>query len=141
MAAEDALDLSDGLFQLSFALQAALAEIAADHELSMIQVRMLGILRDHEPGVLELARLLGLEKSTVSELVKRAEARGLVERVPSTDDRRAATIRVTAHGRTLVRPIEAAARAAVEALVAPLSEAERKRLTALVWRVVGAVGE
>jgi DNA-binding MarR family transcriptional regulator len=128
----------DGLFQLSFLLQARLTRIAADHELSVIQVRLLGILRDREPGMLELARYLELEKSSLSGLVDRAEKRGLVERIPSTTDRRAATIRVTALGRKLSRAIADAARAEVDALAQVLPEADRKRLTALVGRMVAA---
>jgi MarR family len=38
---------------------------------------------DREPGMLELARHLELEKSSLSGLVDRAESRGLVERIPS----------------------------------------------------------
>jgi MarR family transcriptional regulator, lower aerobic nicotinate degradation pathway regulator len=129
--------LTDGIFQLSFALQACLGEIAAEHDLSTVQIRLLGILRDREPGMLELAGHLGLEKSSLSGLVDRAESRGLVERIPSTTDRRAATIRVTARGRKLSQVIEQAVRARVELLVRPLAESERRQLAALVWRVLG----
>src|ERR1700755_3608558 len=103
------VDLTDGLFQLAFALQSRLARIAAAHDLSPVQVRLLGILRDREPGMLELARFLELEKSSLSGLVDRAEARGFVERVPSPDDRRATSIRVTAKGKKLSNAIEAEA--------------------------------
>ncbi len=131
-------DLTDALFQLSFLLQARLTRIAADHELSLIQLRLLGILRDREPGMLELARHLGLEKSSLSGLVDRAEARELLERVPSPDDRRSSTIRLTPRGRKLARTIEDAARADIAALVAPLDDAERQRLAALVARLLPA---
>ncbi|HWE27362.1 MAG TPA: helix-turn-helix domain-containing protein, partial [Polyangia bacterium] len=77
------MGLVDGLFQLAFLLHSRLARIAASHELSLIQVRLLGILRDREPGMLELARHLELEKSSLSGLIDRAEARGLVERLAS----------------------------------------------------------
>src|SRR5580698_99170 len=100
------VDLMDGLFQLSFRLHGTLARIAAEHDLSMIQVRLLGILRDREPSMLELARHLELEKSSLSGLVDRAEKRGLVLRIPSADDRRVATIRVTKQGRKLSRVVE-----------------------------------
>jgi DNA-binding MarR family transcriptional regulator len=133
-------DLTDGLFQLSFVLQSRLTQIGGEHELSLVQVRLLGILRDREPGMLELARYLELEKSSLSGLVDRAEARGLVERIPSTDDRRATTIRVTARGRKLSRTIEAEARAAIAALVQVLPDADQKRLANLVRRVLAAVG-
>jgi DNA-binding MarR family transcriptional regulator len=138
MSSQDTADLADALFQLSFALQARLTRIAAAHDLSVVQVRLLGILRDREPGMLELANHLGLEKSSLSGLVDRAEARGLVERIPSPDDRRAATIRVTARGRKLSRTISDAVHAEIDALVRPLPAPARKQLAALAWRVVPA---
>jgi DNA-binding MarR family transcriptional regulator len=131
--------LVDGLFQLSFLLQARLTRIAAEHELSVVQVRLLGILRDREPGMLELAKHLELEKSSLSGLVDRAEQRGLVQRIPSTRDRRATTIRVTAQGRKLSRAIAEAVAAEVDELVQVLPAADRKRLAALAGRVVWAV--
>ncbi len=134
--AKTKLDLVDGLFQLSFLLQGRLARIAAAHELSLIQVRLLGILRDREPGMNELARHLELEKSSLSGLVDRAEARGLVERVPSDDDRRAATVRMTPLGRRLSRTIADKVNGEVAALLALLPEKDRARLGSLVGRIV-----
>jgi DNA-binding MarR family transcriptional regulator len=133
--------LIDGLFQLSFLLQNRLARIAAAHELSLIQVRLLGILRDREPGMNELARHLELEKSSLSGLVDRAEARGLVERVPSDDDRRAATVRLTPLGRRLSRAVAEKVNSEVAALLAVLPEKDRARLTALVGRIVVQPGQ
>lgn len=132
--------LVDGLFQLAFLLQSRLARIAAAHELSLIQVRLLGILRDREPGMLELARHLELEKSSLSGLVDRAEARGLVERLPSRDDRRATTVRMTARGRQLSRAVEAAVEGDVAALLGELPDKDRERLQAIVERVVAHAG-
>ena len=124
------VDLVDALFQLSFRLHGTLARIAAAHDLSIIQVRLLGILRDREPGMLELARHLKLEKSSLSGLVDRAEERGLVERVPSTDDRRVSNIRVTDQGRKLSRVLEEKVNAEIVSLVGVLSRSDRDRLTA-----------
>jgi MarR family transcriptional regulator, lower aerobic nicotinate degradation pathway regulator len=132
------LDLVDGLFQLSFLLHSTLARIASEHDLSIIQVRLLAILRDREPGMLELARHLELEKSSLSGLIDRAETRNLVERVPSADDRRATTIRVTAHGRRLSRVVEQQVSTAVAKLVAGLSRSDRDHLVSVVSRVVTA---
>jgi len=44
----------DALAQLSFLVQGALAEIAAQHDLSIIQTRLLGVLRDREPTMNEI---------------------------------------------------------------------------------------
>lgn len=130
------LGLVDGLFRLSFRLQSLLTRIAATHHLSLIQVRVLGILRDQEPGMLELARHLELEKSSLSGLIDRAEMRGLVERIPSPEDRRSARVRMTAQGRALARLLEADVRTEVLKLVAGLSKSDRERLTDLVEHVL-----
>jgi len=130
------LGLVDDLFELSFRLYGMLARIAAEHDLSIIQVRLLGILRDREPGMLELARYLELEKSSLSGLVDRASGRGLVERIPSADDARAATVRVTARGRKLSRVVEEAVNEEVLTLVRVLSKSDQERLATLVAEVV-----
>jgi DNA-binding MarR family transcriptional regulator len=135
-----AIELVDGLFQLSFLLHHRLARIAAAHDLSIIQVRLLGILRDREPGMFELAQHLELEKSSLSGLVDRAEARGLVERIPSPDDRRAAHLRVTTRGRKLSRIVEDEVNADVAKLVAVLSRSDRDQLASALSRVVMAGG-
>ncbi len=49
---------------------------------SLTRVRLIGILRDREPGMLELAQHINLEKSSASGLIDRAERRGLVARTP-----------------------------------------------------------
>jgi DNA-binding MarR family transcriptional regulator len=134
-----ALDFADELFQLSFMLQGRLAKITAAHDLSIVQVRLLGILRDREPGMLELARHLDLEKSSLSGLIDRAESRGLVERLPSEADGRSTTVRVTARGRKLSNLVEDEVRISVEELLKPLSVADRKQLAALVARVLPAL--
>jgi DNA-binding MarR family transcriptional regulator len=103
-----------------------------------VQIRLLGILRDREPGMLELAHYLGLEKSSLSGLVDRAERRRLLARIPSSADRRAATIRVTARGRKLSRVIEAAAHAEIRALVRPLSRRARVQLVATLSQLSAA---
>jgi len=68
----------DGLAQLSFVIQGLLERQAVAHDLTMAQVRLLGVLRDRTPTMLELARLLGLDKSSTTGLVDRAARRGLV---------------------------------------------------------------
>ena len=96
-----ARQLVDGLFQLSFLLHNMLARMAAEHDLSVIQVRLLRVLCDREPGMFELAQHLELEKSTLTGCVDRTESRGLVVRTASPDDGRASNIHATAEGRRL----------------------------------------
>ena len=80
----------------------------------------------------ELARLLDLDKSSVTGLVDRAERRGLVERAPSTADRRAVLVRLTDEGRSLV---SAARRRFAEDVTAMLACCARDR--AALSRLVG----
>lgn len=130
------LGLVDGLFQLSFLLLGTLSRVAAEHGLSVVQVRLLGILRDREPGMLELARHLELEKSSLSGLVDRAEKRGLVERWASAEDRRASKVRLSAQGRRLSRAVEEKVNAEVMGRVEGLSKSDRDRLARLVGQIV-----
>ena len=107
----------DALVELSFRVQAELTGLAAEHGLSLTQLRLLGILRDREPAMLELARHLRLEKSSVSGLIDRAERRGLVERAPSASDGRGVHVRLTVEGRRLAEALTAQAEAALGPLV------------------------
>ena len=126
----------DALAQLSFLIQGTLARSAAGHHLSIIQARLLGVLRDREPGMNELAKLLELDKSSVTGLVDRAARRGLVERVPSIEDRRATRVRLTDHGRALVNDIAASFEADIARIATSLHEDERAALSTLITRVL-----
>jgi len=134
--AKPTLTVVDGLAQLSFAVQNALSRRASEHDLSMIQTRLLGVLRDRTPGINELAILLDLDKSSVSGLVDRAERRGLVERIPSSTDRRAVRVGLTASGRSVVAKVESGFAADMAALLTPLAAAERHALAALIARLL-----
>jgi DNA-binding MarR family transcriptional regulator len=69
-------ELRDALAQMSFTLMAVLTEVAAQHDLSLTQLRMLGILRDRGPTMADLATFTGLERSTISGLIDRAVLAG-----------------------------------------------------------------
>ena len=56
---EGDLGLVDALAQLTFAVQGALTRIAADHGLSIAAARLLGIVRDRQPTIGELATFVG----------------------------------------------------------------------------------
>jgi len=136
-AAEDP-GLVDALAQLSFLIHNALADIAGQHELSVIQVRLLGILRDRKPTMNALGRHLGLDKSSVSGLVDRAQRRGLVDRTVSATDRRAFQVSITDTGRQLAEQVAAAFTARIEMLTAGLPGTDRKLLSHLAARIVTA---
>ncbi len=91
----------DLLVQTSFEVIAIVTRVGAEHDLSLTLVRVLGILRDRTLTMAELARYLGLERSTVTGLVDRAERRGLVIRKESAVDGRSITLRLSPDGQAL----------------------------------------
>jgi DNA-binding MarR family transcriptional regulator len=137
-AARKQLSPVDGLAQLSFLIQGLLERQAAEHDLSIIQTRLLGVLRDRKPTMNELARFLGLDKSSVTGLVDRAERRGLVVRVPSATDRRSVLVSLTDEGRAFVSQAAAAFEADVSALLSRLPPRERETLARIVSRLLVA---
>lgn len=128
--------LVDALVQTSFVVMGVLTRIAAEHDLSLTQLRMLGVLRDRRPRMAQLAALLGLDKSTVSGLIERAERRGLVRRVPSPDDARAVEVEATADGLALARAGAEQVRSALQPLLTALSPGERSTLTRELGRML-----
>jgi MarR family transcriptional regulator, lower aerobic nicotinate degradation pathway regulator len=133
------LGLVDALAQLTFAVQGALGRIATTHGLSIVQTRLLGILRDRQPTIKELAGFLQLDKSSITGLVDRAQERGLVRRVASTLDGRSVHVRITAAGRALLERETVTFEEEIAVLVSDLSPSERSRLSALASQV--AIGD
>lgn len=89
---EQDYSITDALVRMSYAVQQILAAVGEAEGLSVTQVRLLGVLRDRELKVLEIASVLGLEKSSASGLIDRAERRGLLERRASSEDGRAVLV-------------------------------------------------
>jgi len=128
----------DALAQATFMTMAILTSVAADHDLSLTQLRVLAILRDRRVRMSALADHLGLDKSTLSGLVDRAEKRGLVTRVPSPDDRRAVDVTLSREGDDLAGALTARIAQRLAPATARLTAAERHRLQALLQRLTGS---
>ena len=121
----------DALVQVSFAVQDVLTRAAAEHDLSVTQLRLLGILRDRTPAMAAIAQHLGLDPSSVSGLVDRAERRGLVVRSTATYDARVTIVSVTPIGHDLSRQLAMAVMARLEELVGHATLAERALIVRL----------
>jgi MarR family transcriptional regulator, lower aerobic nicotinate degradation pathway regulator len=135
---ETDLGMVDALAQLSFLIWGTLAKAASGHDLSMTQTRLLGVLRDRQPGMNELAKVLELDKSSVTGLVDRAERRGLVKRTISTEDRRAVRVSLTKQGRQLVDQVADEFQAEINTISGCLSQPDQISLSGLASRVVVA---
>jgi DNA-binding MarR family transcriptional regulator len=130
------LNTVDALVQLSFLIQRILSAAGTEHDLSIIQIRLLGILRDRQAGMLELGGHLGLDKSSMTGLVSRAEKRGLVQRSPSPHDGRAVLVSLTPLGRRLTDQGTAEIGRRITGLTEHLTTAQLTQLTRLATALV-----
>ena len=129
-------DLVDALVQTSFLVMGVLTRVAAEHDMSLTQLRMLGVLRDHRPRMAQLAQVLGLDKSTVSGLVERAERRGLLERATSAIDARVTEVAITPAGSRLAGEGAERIRVALEQHTGRLDSRGRRALVHQLGRLL-----
>ncbi|MBT0773200.1 MarR family transcriptional regulator [Kineosporia sp. J2-2] len=130
--------LVDVLVQTTFRITTALIRVGAEHDLSLTQLRVLGILRDHRVRVTELAAHLGLDKSTMSGLIDRAEKRGLVRRERNAEDRRAVDVMIAPAGLALAETAYREVTQAVSAETGRLDPAQADELAGLLRIMLSA---
>ncbi|MDT3678730.1 MAG: MarR family transcriptional regulator [Burkholderiaceae bacterium] len=107
-------------FDLTPVQYAALAAIAANRDIDATR----------------LSYLVALDRSTIGTVLERLEAKGLVERAPSADDRRVKRLRIRAAGRRLLADVDEAVERAQQRIVAPLEADERRVFLRLLARLV-----
>jgi DNA-binding MarR family transcriptional regulator len=126
----------DALVQVSFAVLDVLTRSAAELDLSVTQLRLIGILRDRSPSMAALAEFLRLDRSSVSGLIDRAEKRGLVVRRASEADARVTLIDLTAPGRELGARLGTIVSGRMEELLVQLGAADKNRLTLIAESII-----
>jgi len=125
----------DALVQTSFEVVAVVTRAGAEHDLSLTLVRLVGILRDRTLTMAELANYLGLERSTVSGLIDRAERRGLVSREASAVDGRSVELRITDAGQELAGVVTAKVAERLAPLVGRMPQELQRALPLLLTAV------
>ncbi len=96
------------------------------HDITPVQYSLMTALEAR--GELEqnsLALEIGLERSSVAEVVPRLQRRGLLQRRRSPQDGRVKLIRLTGRGRALLRKMASSVRRAHDRTVARLAKPER----------------
>ncbi|MEV4509998.1 MarR family transcriptional regulator [Dactylosporangium sp. NPDC049525] len=129
--------LVDALARSAYVVMGVLSRVGARHDLSLTQLRTLGILRDRRARMTDLANFLGLDKSTMSGLVDRAERRGLLERGRSRADGRAVEVFMTAAGLELADRLYGEVRQSLAEITDRLDPAQRDTLTRLLEHLLG----
>jgi len=120
------------------------------HDLSLPQFHLLGALKSCG-GVLstgEIARIMLRASQTVTGLVDRLEAEGLVERRIDSRDRRKANVQITAMGERRLAQAQPTANRLAENIVSPLTdheledlEGKMRKLLANAWQKLTAMQE
>jgi DNA-binding MarR family transcriptional regulator len=130
--------LSRASHAMTLELAAALDEVGISQRThSVLNAAMNG-----EFSQIELARVVGLDKTTMVVTLDELEAAGLAERQQSKIDRRARVIAVTPKGKKLVQQGEAIAGQVRENVLSTLDEDEREIfMSALAKLVSGPLSE
>lgn len=129
-------DVMDALVRTTFEVAGVLTRIGGEHDLSLTQLRVLGILRDRRARITELAAYLGLDKSTMSGLVDRAQRRGLLTRDKNPDDGRVVDVYMTPAGLELAKRVEDEIRRALTPMTGHLNPEQLDQLVELLERVL-----
>lgn len=125
------------LVRLSFTHRASLPPLAAELELSPAQCHLLNVIDPAQPMPMkQLADALACDASNVTGLVDRLEARGLVCRQASSEDRRVKVLSLTPLG-VRIRTVLVERMTSPPPTIGRLSEAEQRSLAKILRRLMG----
>jgi DNA-binding MarR family transcriptional regulator len=118
---------------------AALADMTAEADLTPLQYAALSYLWD-EPDIDQnaLAARLGIDRTSVGQIVDQMEAKGLVGRRINGADRRARMLRLSGRGNKLRERLRPKAHRVQACLLSSLTSTEREILLELLVRVIEA---
>ena len=137
-------------FQLGAAIRRMVEAALEEHDLSLPQFHLLGALKScgGDLSTSEIARIMLRASQTVTGLVDRLEAQGLVERTTDPRDRRKANVHITAMGERRLAEAQPTANRLVESIVSPLTdheledlEAKIRKLLANAWQTLTTMQE
>lgn len=127
--------------QLHRAGQRASEAFAQQIEGSQITPRqyavMAAIAETDLPSQTDLVTITGVDRSTLADIIRRLVRRGIVHRRRTKEDARAYQLKLTQKGEDELATVEAAARAADDALLSVLSTQERQTFLDGLSRIVG----
>lgn len=93
-----------------------------------------------QPGIDQrtLGRRIGFDTSTIGGVIDRLQARGLVQRALSPDDRRVRLLSLTVAGQALLQAVLPPMHRAQQRMLAPLAPAERPEFMRMLRQLVEA---
>jgi DNA-binding MarR family transcriptional regulator len=109
-----------------------------------LTVQLCGVLNRLAVGAIsqhELGEQLGIDRTTMVELIDDLEAQGVVVRQRNSDDRRAYSIQLTPKGRTVQKRAARAFDAAADEFFGPLKPGERRDLADMMRRLIASADD
>jgi DNA-binding MarR family transcriptional regulator len=107
------------------AATAAFAEVKGNLQLTLAQTLVLLTLLEERDSQWTITQLTGVDRSTLSDIIRRLEKSGLVIRERSKDDARRILCRITPKGRDAAKEAAIVARSALERLLKPIPTIKR----------------
>ncbi|VVE27786.1 MarR family winged helix-turn-helix transcriptional regulator [Pandoraea terrigena] len=128
-------------FLLTKARNLLSAEVDAGLKELDISSQQMGILLSLQRGIaatpFELSRLLGIDTGLMTRMLDKLEARGLLGRSRSVEDRRVVNLRLTTAGETMAARIPEIVPPVLNARLRNFSESEFEELKRLLTKFVG----
>jgi DNA-binding MarR family transcriptional regulator len=112
-------------------------EECREFDLTPVQYAALVAIKTH-PGIdaTRLSAVIAFDRSTLGSVIERLQAKGLIERAASVEDRRVKLLTITKAGAALLRDIVPAVERAQVRMLQPLKATDRKALMALLSQLV-----
>ncbi|VVD62789.1 MarR family transcriptional regulator [Pandoraea anapnoica] len=112
-------------------------ESCKDFSITPVQYGLLTTLSEH-PNLdqTSLCAEVGVDRTTMADVLRRLEERGLVKRTPSASDGRVKIANITARGRAIMRDMYASMREAQVQFLAPLEEKDQATFIRLMMQLV-----
>lgn len=116
---------------------AIFVEECAAFDLTPVQYAALVAIREYpDTDATRLSALIAFDKSTLGSVLERLEAKALIVRRSTPDDKRVKRLRLTPRGRATLAAVMPAVDRAQDRMLAPLEPADRRRLMRLLGQLV-----
>ena len=117
----------------------AVMSVTSEEDLTSVEFAVLASLHD-APGIdpRRLAQRIGVDATTAQRLLKRLKNRELIHPVPTRENRRSGALNLTPQGIQVVQTLRPAIAAALDRVMATLSDRERETLREFLARVINA---
>lgn len=112
-------------------------EECATFDLTPVQYAAMVAIQENEGiDATRLSAQIAFDRSTLGNVLERLEARSLIERYASPEDKRVKLLRLTPQGRSVTRRAEEGVKRTQERILAPLEPAQRRVLLDLLAQLV-----